>query len=73
MSLGIECDDCAGEVDTGTSFASPHVAGVLAELASMNPDMALADVQSLLFSNALDGVVSGVTKGTVDKLVHHKC
>jgi cerevisin len=73
VSLGISSPSAVGRVDTGSSFAAPHVAGVLAELASMHKDASLADVQSMLFNEALDGVVAGTDKGTVNKLVHHDC
>jgi cerevisin len=72
-SLGISSTSSVGVVDTGSSFAAPHVAGVLAELASTHKDAGLADVQSMLFDQALDGIVQGVTKNTVNKLVHHTC
>ena len=58
---------------SGTSMASPHVAGAVARFASNNPNATLAQVQSMLFESALDKVIEGVPAGTANKLVHKGC
>lgn len=73
VSLGISSDNDVDIVDSGTSMASPHVAGVLAMLASDNPSMSLPQVQDLLLSAALSGKVGSVPDGTVNKLLHKPC
>lgn len=73
-SLGCDSDTATSAGDlSGTSFSSPHVAGVLAELASLNKNSSLAEVQQMLYSNALSGVVELVPKGTKNLLLHRDC
>jgi tripeptidyl-peptidase-1 len=73
VSLGIGSDTEVGVVDSGTSFSSPHVAGVLAELSMLYPNASLVEVQQLLFNSTLNKVIGGVPKGTANKLLHHGC
>jgi len=73
VSLGIGSDTEVGVVDSGTSMATPHVAGTLAKFVSLNMNASLPMVQQMLFDSALDKVIQGVPKGTVNKLVHKGC
>lgn len=44
---------------SGTSFASPHVAGVVALIRSAAPDLSATDVEKLLYSTARDAGATG--------------
>ena len=73
ISLGISSDTDVGVMDSGTSFSSPHVAGVLAELTMLYPNASLPVVQSMLLNQTLRGVIGDVPKGTANKMLHHSC
>ena len=73
VSLGIGSDTEVGITDSGTSFSSPHVAGVLAELSMLYPNSTLPEIQSMMFNSTLKGVIGGVPKETANKLLHHGC
>lgn len=53
---------------SGTSMASPHVAGVMAVLLS-EKDMTPAQMKALLVRSATDGKISGLSADTVNKLL----
>lgn len=73
-SLGCSSDTSVAKGDlSGTSFSSPHVAGVLAELASLNKNASLAAVQQMLIDNSLKNLVELVTGGTPNRLLHKDC
>ena len=55
---------------SGTSMASPHVAGAAALYLSANPSATPAEVSAALASNATSGAISGVPSGTVDLLLY---
>ena len=55
---------------SGTSMATPHVAGAAALYLSANPTATPADVASALTSNATSGAISGVPAGTVNLLLY---
>ena len=57
----------------GTSFSSPHVAGVVAMIASENPTASVDTVQQMLLNATLKNVVGGVPKGTANLLLHKSC
>lgn len=73
ISLGIKSDSDVGVSLSGTSMATPHVAGVLAMLASNNPSMSLSEVQNLMYQNALEDLVEQVPADTPNKLLHNPC
>ncbi|RAM35641.1 serine protease [Arthrobacter globiformis] len=54
---------------SGTSMASPHVAGAAAVVLSRSPGLLPADVASKLLSAATSGAVSGATTGTPNRLL----
>lgn len=55
---------------SGTSMASPHVAGAAALYLSANPTATPAEVASALTSNATPGAISSVPAGTVNLLLY---
>ncbi|MDP9695544.1 UNVERIFIED_ORG: subtilisin family serine protease [Arthrobacter globiformis] len=54
---------------SGTSMASPHVAGAAAVVLSRSPGLVPADVASKLLSAATSNAVLGVTTGTPNRLL----
>jgi subtilisin family serine protease len=54
---------------SGTSMASPHVAGAAALYLSVNPVASAADVLSALVANATPGVVVGASPGSPNLLL----
>ena len=55
---------------SGTSMATPHVTGVAAQLLSVNPTLAPADVQSLIKSSASSTQISNVPSWTANALLN---
>jgi subtilisin family serine protease len=55
---------------SGTSMASPHVAGVAALLLSQRAGLSPAEVSAQLDAAATPGVIRNVTTGTPNKLLH---
>ncbi|MFD0557771.1 subtilisin family serine protease [Stackebrandtia endophytica] len=55
---------------SGTSMASPHVAGVAALHLGENPDATPADVSAALVDNAVDGAVTNPGTGSPNKLLN---
>lgn len=56
---------------SGTSMASPHVAGVAAALLSQNPTWTPAQVTSAVLGNATQSVVKSATTGTPNRLLYN--
>lgn len=54
---------------SGTSMASPHVAGVAALYLSKNPTATVAQVTNAILTNALNGKITGIPSG-VNKFVN---
>ncbi|MEN9865263.1 MAG: hypothetical protein RL748_853 [Pseudomonadota bacterium] len=54
---------------SGTSMASPHVAGIAALYLSKNPSSTVSQVTSAILTNALNGKITGIPSG-VNKFVN---
>ncbi|KAJ2918792.1 hypothetical protein MD484_g1579, partial [Candolleomyces efflorescens] len=57
---------------SGTSMASPHIAGLIAYLIGLEGNQSPADMQSKLKKWALKGNLTGVPPGTANLLAHNK-
>lgn len=62
--------DNATYVASGTSMASPHVAGVAALYLQGNPPALPAQVNAAVISQATAGQLSGVSNGSPNRLLH---
>jgi serine protease len=62
--------DTATSLDTGTSMASPHVAGAAAMYLSANPSATPAQVASFLTSQATAGAVKSPGSGSPNRLLY---
>lgn len=62
-------DDSAYTLDTGTSQASAFVAGAAAIYLASNPGASPADVSQALIAGATNGVVTGLTSDTPNRLL----
>ncbi|HET9655247.1 MAG TPA: S8 family serine peptidase [Kineosporiaceae bacterium] len=58
--------DTAANVLSGTSMATPHVAGVAAQVLQFTPDATPAGVRSTIMSGAVTGVLSGIIPNSGD-------
>lgn len=56
---------------SGTSMASPHVAGVAALYIENNPGATTAQVEAVLKNNAVVGAISAVPAGTTNRLLQN--
>jgi subtilisin family serine protease len=55
---------------SGTSMASPHVAGVAALYKQVNPSASAATVRNAIVNNATTGVLSGIGTGSPNRLLY---
>jgi subtilisin family serine protease len=69
VSLGIE-DDAPTATLSGTSMASPHVAGAVALLLAENPKLTPQQVTKALLADATTGKVTGPGAGSPNRLLH---
>lgn len=63
-------NDSATQSISGTSMASPHVAGVMASFLGINPDATPADVEAALEAVAGQGCVGSAGAGSPNLLLH---
>lgn len=68
VSAGFECDNCTS-LYYGTSMASPHVAGVVANFLARNPTASPSSVASALLSHATTGVLTDL-QGSPNRLLY---
>lgn len=64
--------DTATATFSGTSMASPHVAGVVALYLQNNPNAAPSQVMNALASNASSGKVSNIGAGSPNRLLYSR-
>ena len=60
----------ATQVVSGTSMATPHVAGIAAQLIALNPAMSATTVRSNLISMGTTGVISGLDSASPNRLAY---
>jgi PKD repeat protein len=65
----LNTDDYATGTMTGTSMASPHVAGAVALYLQLNPAASPQQVSDALISNSTVGVLSGLGAGSFNRLL----
>ena len=65
-------DDYAYKVDSGTSYAAPHVAGTAANYAGRNPLASQSTVKSAVINNATTGVVTNAGTGSPNRLSYSR-
>ncbi|GLB42668.1 putative peptidase S8 family protein [Lyophyllum shimeji] len=56
---------------SGTSMATPHIAGLIAYLIALQGNVSPASMSSKIQSMSLKGVLSGIPSGTVNDLAHN--
>ncbi|MEO8334224.1 MAG: S8 family serine peptidase [bacterium] len=56
---------------SGTSMATPHVAGVIAQYLQLNPTATPAQIRAALIANATPGVITGVPANTPNLLLYN--
>jgi subtilisin family serine protease len=61
--------DTATATLSGTSMASPHVAGVAARVLQSSPSASPATVRNTIVNNATTGRLSGIPSGTANRLL----
>ncbi|MEU6857893.1 S8 family peptidase [Glycomyces sp. NPDC046736] len=62
--------DTATNTISGTSMASPHVAGAVALYLQANPNASTTTVKNWIVSNATTGVVTGAGSGSPNRLLY---
>eukprot|EP00756_Hemistasia_phaeocysticola_P022697 Hpha_TRINITY_DN15849_c1_g1::TRINITY_DN15849_c1_g1_i2::g.191637::m.191637 len=70
-SFGNPCNNCAAYM-SGTSMATPHVAGLMAAYLGEHPTTGSADLKARILGTCLNNVISDVA-GSPNKLLHTTC
>jgi subtilisin family serine protease len=58
---------------SGTSMASPHVAGVVAKVLAAQPKLTPAQMIKLLKDTSTKGAIKGLDTASPNEIVYHKC
>ncbi|MDO4246234.1 MAG: S8 family peptidase [Deinococcus sp.] len=69
ITSALNTNNTGTDVMSGTSMASPHVAGAVALILGANPSYSTSQVTSALLNNATTGKVTD-TKGSVNRLLY---
>jgi subtilisin family serine protease len=70
ITSSINTTDSAIDIYSGTSMASPHVAGVAARILQMNPNFTPAQVAAAIINTSTPNKVSSVPTGTPNRLLY---
>lgn len=63
-------NDETADATSGTSWAAPIVAGVVARMLEDDPDLTCGQVKDRLLDQATSGVITGLPEGSHNRLVH---
>lgn len=65
--------DTSTNTISGTSMASPHVAGVVSAMLSVNDNMSTTEAKAMLLRNSVEGEISNIGTGSNNRLAQVSC